>query len=292
MPTATYISQARITNFGPLTTTYTAPASCATETNHLYFAYHGDDSNKPEYLWGYPTCTMQLYGECIPSGDRYDHLITATYAKTFDLGFYHYYSPGLYCPTNWTTAGKYIKGTGGTAQVSGALTKTESEHAPQRWEPGRPFPTDPASVWNQVLEPLETLAVCCPSEYTIDFNGNCYSVLGPLSSYGYTEICGFLRPTTVVPLTSTRSGFPVEIFTEPIPLATFTRDLETAEWLGDQLVVERIPAVALIHQEADFSKASGDNSTKENSANRIHERSYAMLLLTMVIVGTLIASCM
>ncbi|KAF5585846.1 uncharacterized protein FSUBG_12305 [Fusarium subglutinans] len=155
MPTVTRISTARITNFGPLTTTYTAPASCATETDRIYFAY---DSDHPEYLWANPTCKMQLIGKCIPSGDQYDHLITATYAKTFDLGFYHYYSPGLYCPSDWTTAGKYVRGTGSIGQMSGQLTRTESTMVPERWEPGRPFRQDPASVWVQVLEPSETLA--------------------------------------------------------------------------------------------------------------------------------------
>ncbi|KAH7483860.1 hypothetical protein FOMA001_g7421 [Fusarium oxysporum f. sp. matthiolae] len=285
MPTITSVVQAKITNFGPLTTTYTAPASCATATNHLYLA---DYSEKPEYLWAYPTCTMQLYGKCIPSGDQYDHLITATYAKTFDTGFYHYYSPGLYCPSNWTTAGQYVKGNGGTAQISGDLTKTESGIVPARWEPGRPFPTDPTIVWKQVLEPSETLAVCCPSDYTVDFNGNCYSVLGPMSSYGYTEICGYLKPTSVIPITSMRGDFPVQIYTQPIPLATFTRDLQTGELQGANMVVTRVPAVALIHQESDFTKASEEDSTKENSANRMSERSHAMVLLTMAIITTLV----
>ncbi|KAF4946134.1 hypothetical protein FGADI_11412 [Fusarium gaditjirri] len=266
MPTVTSVTLAKITNFGPLTTTYTAPASCATATNHLYLA---DDSDKPEYLWAYPTCTMQLYGSCIPSGDQYDHLITATYAKTLDIGFYHYYSPGLYCPANWTTAGKYLKGAGSTAAISGDLTKTKSGFDPPGWEPGRPFPTDPTSVWKLVLEPSETLAVCCPSEYQIDLNGNCYSVLGLASSYGYTEICGFLAPTSVVPVTSMRDGYAVKIYTQPIPLATFTRDMQTGEVMGDSIVVTRVPAVALIHQESDFTKSGKEDGTKENSANRI-----------------------
>ncbi|KAI1057500.1 hypothetical protein LB505_010447 [Fusarium chuoi] len=202
---------------------------------------------------------MQLYGKCIPSGDQYDHLITATYAKTFDIGFYHYYSPGLYCPSNWTTVGKYVKGTGSAAQISGALTKTESEPVPH-------------------------------SEYTLDFNGNCYSVLGDASAYGYSEICGFVIPTTAVPLTSTISGYPVIKYTGPVPVATFTRDMQTGELKGGSLVVSRVPAVALVHHEADFTKASGDDVTKENSGNMMNERSCAMLLLTMVVMATLAIS--
>ncbi|KAI1034436.1 hypothetical protein LB504_004384 [Fusarium proliferatum] len=289
MPTATYISQAWITNFGPLTTTHTAPASCATETNHLYF---GAESDKPEYHWANPTCTMQLYGKCIPSGDQYDHLITASFSKTFDIGFYHYYSPGLYCPSNWTTVGKYVQGTGSAAQISGALTMTESEPVIKKWELGRPFPANPSSVWNEVLEPSETLAVCCPSDYKLDFSGNCYSVLGDVSSYGYSEICGFVFPETVVPLTSTISGHEVRKYTAPIPLSTFTRDMQTGEMKGGSPVVSRVPAVALIHQEADFTKAGGDDDTKENSANRLNKRSCAMLLLTMGVMTTLAISGM
>lgn len=86
------------------------------------------------------------------------------------------------------------------------------------------------------------------------------------------------------------SGRPVQIYTGPIPLATFTRDMQTGELKGGNLVVSRVPAVALIHQEADFTKASGDDGTKENSGNMMNERSCAMLLLTMVVMATLAIS--
>lgn len=73
-------------------------------------------------------------------------------------------------------------------------------------------------------------------------------------------------------------------------MATFTRDMQTGELKGGSLVVSRVPAVALVHHEADFTKASGDDVTKENSGNMMNERSCAMLLLTMVVMATLAIS--
>lgn len=84
-----------------------------------------------------------------------------------------------------------------------------------------------------------------------------------------------------------RSDRPVYVYTQPIPLATFTRDLQTGELRGDSLVVSRVPAVALIHQESDFIKPGKEDSTKENSANRMNEHSCVILLFTIVIIITL-----
>jgi hypothetical protein len=64
--------------------------------------------------------------------------------------------------------------------------------------------------------------------------------------------------------------------------------MPTRELSADRQVVERIPAVALIHQEADFTKTSGGDDTKENAANRTSQRSYVMLLLGMAIMTTVV----
>lgn len=84
-----------------------------------------------------------------------------------------------------------------------------------------------------------------------------------------------------------RSGRPFYIYTQPIPVATFTRDLQTGELKGDNLVVSRVPAVALVHQESDYIKPGKEDSTEENSANRMNKRSYTILLFMMVIIITL-----
>ncbi|KAI8663177.1 hypothetical protein NCS57_00917800 [Fusarium keratoplasticum] len=186
MPTATVVTghRATITNFGPLTTVYSAPTSCATETDHLYLGI----TEEPGILWAYPTCTgVQTFGDCIPSGDAFDKLMTDEYAKILHPGFYHYYSPGLYCPQGWTTAATLVNEGGSFTGISGYLTQSYSRWL-GHWEPGRAQPSDPEEVWKQVLLPSETLTICCPSGFQGDNNGDCYSVLGPISSYGFTEL--------------------------------------------------------------------------------------------------------
>ncbi|KAM5344434.1 hypothetical protein ACJ41O_012970 [Fusarium nematophilum] len=258
MPTVTLITghSATITNFGPLTTTYTAPTSCATATDHLYFAGKDD----PGGIWAYPMCTIQTFGDCIPSGDAFDELMTS-YDGFLEFGFYHYYSPGLYCPSGWTTAATLVNPGGNTAaEVSGYLTQDYSLRLGE-WEPGRAQPTDPTAVWEQILEPSETLAICCPSGYKGDNNGDCYSVLGPITSYGYTEICGYIiaegQPDAATPRIRDESET-VPVWTGEVRLEPTTIELQTAARNGG-VVATRVPAVALIYQESDLPEPTGES---------------------------------
>lgn len=160
MPTATVVTghRATITNFGPLTTVYSAPKSCATETDHLYLGVPGE----PGIFWAYPTCTgLQTFGDCIPSGAAFDKLMTDEYAEILHPGFYHYYSPGIYCPQGWTTAAALVNEGGTFTEILGYLTQSYSCWL-GHWEPGRAQPSDPEEVWKQVLLPSETLKICCP----------------------------------------------------------------------------------------------------------------------------------
>ncbi|KAL6353649.1 hypothetical protein LRP88_14147 [Fusarium phalaenopsidis] len=72
MPTTTEYLGYTITNLGPLTTTYTAPAECATATDNIQFVQA--DLPWIPGAWGYPSCVPGDYGKCIPSGDAYDKL--------------------------------------------------------------------------------------------------------------------------------------------------------------------------------------------------------------------------
>ncbi|KAJ4189578.1 hypothetical protein NW759_016761 [Fusarium solani] len=87
--------------------------------------------------------------------------MTDVYAKIFDHGFYHYYSPGLHCPQGWTTAAALVNEGGSFTEISGYLTQSYSRWL-GHWEPGRAQPSDPDEIWKQVLLPSETLKICCP----------------------------------------------------------------------------------------------------------------------------------
>lgn len=69
------------------------------------------------------------------------------------MAVFDYFSPGLVCPQGWTTAGKLAHGDGSTITREGVFTTDDAT---------RSYPFRMDEVWLNVLEPDETLAVCCP----------------------------------------------------------------------------------------------------------------------------------
>jgi hypothetical protein len=154
MPTATEFFGFSAHDLGPLTTTYTAPSSCSTGTDHHVFVNASD----PVRAFGAPTCGLKTYGDCIPSGSSWDSVYRQT--TEFVQGQYLYYSPGIACPSGWRTVGTLAHDVDDKASASGAL-------ATPNWDElnslvGGLNPLHPTEFWLGVLEPSETLAFCCP----------------------------------------------------------------------------------------------------------------------------------
>ncbi|KAF5602083.1 uncharacterized protein FSUBG_7918 [Fusarium subglutinans] len=155
MPTATTYFGIGLINNGPLTTTYTPPASCITATTDQIFFAHPDSIT---IGYGAPTCETTSMGKCLPSGSNYDKL--SSYLN--DHGgedIIDYYSPDIACPEGWTTAGTLAHGNQtGSVEKRGVFTQTRI--AP----PGVSF-INPIMlverVWLDALTPSETLAYCC-----------------------------------------------------------------------------------------------------------------------------------
>ncbi|KAF5235735.1 hypothetical protein FANTH_11615 [Fusarium anthophilum] len=162
MPTATTYFGIGLINNGPLTTTYTPPASCITATTDQIFFAHPDSIT---IGYGAPTCETTSMGKCLPSdssGSNYDKL--SSYLN--DHGgedIIDYYSPGIACPEGWTTAGILAHGNQtGSVEKRGVFRQTRI--AP----PGVSFinPTMLVErVWLDALTPSETLAYCCPRRF-------------------------------------------------------------------------------------------------------------------------------
>jgi hypothetical protein len=120
MPSTTSLSQFILANLGPLTTTWTAPASCATQTNEVYLA----STLFPAEGYYSSTCDTQLLGDCFPAGAQLDALWNASENAVVG-GPLPYYSPGLFCPDTWTTAGIAVKdGNGKLVSSSGLFAPT------------------------------------------------------------------------------------------------------------------------------------------------------------------------
>ncbi|KAF4959380.1 hypothetical protein FSARC_10756 [Fusarium sarcochroum] len=92
MPTATEYFGFSAHNLGPLTTTFTAPSSCATNTNRIVYA----NASSASGAYGGPTCNFKPIGDCIPSGKSWDSLSEQT--TKFIQGRHAYFSPGVVCP--------------------------------------------------------------------------------------------------------------------------------------------------------------------------------------------------
>ncbi|KAJ3546376.1 hypothetical protein NM208_g2023 [Fusarium decemcellulare] len=284
MPTATTFFGRTITNLGPLTTTYTAPTSCATATNNIYFG----PSLFPSVEWFRPTCVPGNYSDCIPSGGAVDKL-SREYINTVDQRYIPYFSPGLACPDGWTTVGA-INMAQGSEGSSGIFTEhpynikntPENDHV-LRWMMLSQF-------WLELLEDSETLAYCCPSGFESsdnDFNwhrkGDCYSMLGPLEAFNYSTVCslsrsGLLDIATVTLQDVTTSFWSMNNRTwEPkTEYATITSTITEMDMEIAVVVVTNVPAVALVYKDSD---------KKSEATQPISMR--GMMPVVMLIVGIL-----
>ena len=157
MPSTTDHFGDTVTNFGPLTTTYTAPASCATETRHIFYG----NASSPAMIYAQPTCGWPPYDDCYPSGKKYDNLQDIVYSAP-SRNYIWYFSPGIACPSGWTTAG--------TLLLAGTTTTdTHDRHGVFTEDPHHYHPTEVPIAgfplgrqWHEILDPGETLAYCCP----------------------------------------------------------------------------------------------------------------------------------
>ena len=155
MPTATSAFGFQITNYGPLTTTFTAAPSCATESKFLQIA----PSESPDGFAYSIGCdiTKSTFGQCYPSGATVDsHRARLTTDVAYnEIG---YYSPGVICPSGWNTVGVATKAKDGALSTSGAFSPAHP--LPSRVE--GIFFDPPLNVLMGAIDPGETAVLCCP----------------------------------------------------------------------------------------------------------------------------------
>ena len=134
MPNVTSLSQYALQNLGPLTTTFTAPASCATlqpavalaRTQYPWQAFWSEECDEVD----------DSLADCRPSGRAFFD-IYADDAGSRPVQAIPYFSPGLACPESWTTAGVAVK------DADGSVVSTSGIYAPVT--PPSPSPTPKAT---------------------------------------------------------------------------------------------------------------------------------------------------
>jgi hypothetical protein len=157
MPSATTLGGLGFLNNGPLTTTFTAPASCSTAGFLTNIAYASDPS-----AWFLQTdCTSTQPLDCSPPGPIITSLAAAQAAGNPAADqLVPYHSPGLVCPAGWTTAGAATKVNPTSTTISGAAFSLNVSAVIQTRVP---IFFDPwTDAFLSALDPSETAVACCP----------------------------------------------------------------------------------------------------------------------------------
>lgn len=190
MPTATSLSGYSLSNIGPLTTTFSAPASCS--TNYIGL---GVASIPTEIVWMI-TCPFVPPADCNPTGSVIQSIFTIGEGGNPTAGnILVYHSPGLVCPAGWETVGAAAKPNPTSTSISGAFNLSTAFPAGG----GGSFFVPAADVLIEVLEPGETAVLCCP-RFVL------YSL--PLSHAG-SSVCGAAANTASIAPTHPSTPFAI-----------------------------------------------------------------------------------
>ncbi|KAM0494954.1 hypothetical protein ACHAP8_008332 [Fusarium lateritium] len=271
-------------NLGPLTTTFTAPLSCATvNTEQVHFV-----NKSAPYLYqvGQANCDHWTQGGCRPSGVEIDSIVSDIRLSTTDPGiFLYYHSPGIVCPDGWGTVGVIAK-SDGTLSVSGFMTnaikdfdKYSTYYPPSQSD--EPRFMEYTELWNGILKPSDTVAFCGPtSGYDIDPAGRCISTIGSYSEYDHETWCyvemaydGNVKDELIV--VSTVPGI-----TYKPGLLSYVREADssrlftgthhmTGSWAtnagGDFAVVTMVEVLPIVFQKSDLDAATATATITEES---------------------------
>jgi len=173
MPSATSVPQFSLTNLGPLTTTFTADAACATSGGTQI------GLQSPAGAALFPTeCTVSTLGPCFPSGSKVDARASSIFSQVGNFAI-HYFSPGIVCPSGWSTAGVVVKSADGSVSTSGIFEAPAALKASKPAEElglNRLF-NPVVNVFTAAIDPGETGVVCCPT-YDLHAWGFCVDMIG------------------------------------------------------------------------------------------------------------------
>ncbi|KAL4974692.1 hypothetical protein BDW66DRAFT_139071 [Aspergillus desertorum] len=209
-------------------------------------------------------------------------------------------TPGLYCPKGWKTVGMAGRDASSVLTSSGALAPTTTTSTRTRTATPTPYGdgyyddyddydyyldyVSPASVMKNMLEPKQTMALCCPDFMTADSNGACYSIV---SSYTPTTGCEvatgynyeYGETTTTYTKTYTYSdddGSETDVITRvgtfDIPTATITNVRTYTTSLNDEdresmTAMYIMPVVTLLYHESDLENAAKETAAAKAEAS-------------------------
>jgi hypothetical protein len=153
MQTATSLSGFSLTNNGPLTTTFTAPASCST----TYETMLGAATDPTDIQWR-AQCLWLPPVDCNPAGSVIQSIDSSAEGSNPTAGMILvYHSLRFVCPSGWATVGAAAKLNPTSTSISGAFTQYDAIVTGSQF----PFFEPDLDVFPAALNPGETAVVCC-----------------------------------------------------------------------------------------------------------------------------------
>ncbi|KAJ5368922.1 uncharacterized protein N7496_008682 [Penicillium cataractarum] len=229
-------------NYGPLTTTFTPAPSCS-----------ACNAKRPPGQTAHPlrrSLTVTPSPTTSPSDDDED-------PWTSSVG--NYYSPGLYFPSGWETVGVAGRDGDKAYTTSGAMNYGSSHWIPD-------FDYMPTLLAKN-LKPSETVALCCPSGFTANPLGDCFTTA---PSYIPTSICqvfddpnrSTVKSTSVYTTDGTKIKTVVTSTTTIHSMSTRSMGILGGEtFIQYYTPIISVSAVTLIHHESDVgATATGSSS--------------------------------
>ncbi|KAK1144089.1 hypothetical protein N8T08_005751 [Aspergillus melleus] len=262
MPTVTSLYQYTFSNWGPLTTIFTPPASC---TGYIGLAR----TQHPASIQWLTNCASLDTRQCTPSSTIVSSPTGSSVAWDNPLyGFQvPYYSPGVYCPSGWATVG--VAGRDGDSKPSLSGIFTGGANRPT--VVNQPIFHRPSDVLVQLLDPSETAVVCCPSSMALSTDGGCHSTL---PAHSVTSGCQRLFPMEVlteVNATFTQGDFTMTGLAWSINATSpITSTAQTTIATGDSSLYVGVSVVApltLVHQPTDTKTGGAETEPTETSSN-------------------------
>ncbi|KAJ5218031.1 uncharacterized protein N7498_000130 [Penicillium cinerascens] len=267
MPSITTNEGYTFNNWGPVTATFTAPASCSTMSNIMI----GSRGTIPFLMYEEQCSTTRNY-DCIPTGTitpttTYNPNPTEIYQEA-------YFSPGLYCPAGWATVGVAARNADSSLSVGGILTSQLAEV--NTGLPHVPIFLNPATLLVELLDPKESAVMCCPRAMTADIYVGCYSTV---SNYKVTKRCVDQIPGLdigEVTKTHTWNGTAVTellvTITATYPISIVEKTFSVASEASSLVGISVMPMITLVHHQSD-AQATGRAASTSNAASRVGSRS-------------------
>jgi len=167
MPTATSLAGFRLSNLGPLTTTFTPQPTCFPDasfgpTARVQVAY-ADAPDVPLWMHSCDNEAWSIAG-CVPRGSALDDYAASHQHDSGAAFLVAYHSPGLVCPSGWQTASV-------AERTPGAASGRRVEEVHEGFDAlsGTDFGNGEIATVNPGLKVLEsaldegeTAVACCP----------------------------------------------------------------------------------------------------------------------------------